>query len=134
MRWTRAIPNLLLLASGAAAAEWTAVGPGNDIYSAYADKDCIRRNGGMVRMSGMYDFRKKDFTPTGQGLFSTVVLREYDCDARRVRLLSSIDFSGHMGEGTAVSTSKRLGRWEPIVAGGVDEVYWDVACGAVAAP
>ncbi len=63
-------------------------------------------------------------------MYSTTVLREYDCDGRRVRLLSSIDFSGHMGEGSAVSTSKRLGRWEPIVSGGVDEAYWDVACGA----
>ena len=129
MRWTRAIPSLLLLASGAAAAEWTAVGRANEIYAAFADKASIRRNGSLASMHGLYDFRRQDFTPEGRGLYSTTVLREYDCEGRRVRLLSAIDFSGHMGEGTAVSTSARPGRWEAIVASGVDEAYWDVACG-----
>ena len=80
-------------------------------------------------MHGLYDFRRQDFTPEGRGLYSTAVLREYDCEDRRVRLLSSIDFSGHMGEGAAVSASDRPGRWEAVVAGGIDEAYWDVACG-----
>ena len=82
----------------------------------------------MAIMSGMYDFRKQDFTTAGLGLFSTVVLREYDCGERRVRLLSSIDFSGAMGTGEVVDSSTRAGRWESIVAGGVDEAYWIIAC------
>ena len=82
----------------------------------------------MAIMSGMYDFRKQDFTPAGLGLYSTVVLREYDCEARRVRLLSSIDFAGRMGAGGAVDTSARVGRWEDIVAGGLDEAFWNLAC------
>jgi hypothetical protein len=56
------------------------------------------------------------------------VLREYDCDGRQVRLLSAIDFSGHRGAGKVVSTSADPGRWEPIIAGGVDEAYWKIAC------
>ena len=83
----------------------------------------------MARMSGLYDFRKQDFTPAGKGLFSTVVLREYDCEGRRVRLLSSIDFSGHMGAGEPVDSSARSGRWESIVAGALDESCWKIACG-----
>jgi hypothetical protein len=119
----------LLVASSAVLAEWTKISPDNDIYSAYADKQSIRRQGDMARMQGLYDFRRQDFTPDGKGLFSTVVLREYDCDKRQVRLLSAIDFSGPMGAGTAVSTSVRLHRWEAVVAGGIDELYWNVACG-----
>ncbi len=130
MRSTRAILSCLLLLSGSAWAGWTAVGKANSIYAAYADKDTIRRNGGMVSMVGLYDFRKQDFTPTGKGLYSTVVLREYDCDARRVRLVSSIDFSGAMGSGDPVDTSSRVRRWEDIVAGGIDDAYWNFACGA----
>ena len=83
----------------------------------------------MATMSGMYDFKRQDFTPAGLGLFSTVVLREYDCDGRRVRLLSSIDFADHMGTGGAVDTSARVGRWEDIVAGALDEAFWNIACG-----
>jgi hypothetical protein len=114
--------------SGTAAADWTGVGRANEIYTAYADRDSIRRQGSMATMHGLYDFRRQDFTPEGQGLFSTAVLREYDCAARRVRLLSSIDFAGHMGTGAAVSTSDRPGRWEPVLEGGIDDAYLRVAC------
>jgi hypothetical protein len=126
-RWS-SLGLLLALASGAAAADWTAVGKPDEIYAAYADRQSIRRNGATVSMHGLYDFRRQDFTPAGRGLYSTAVLREYDCKARRVRLLSSIDFSGHMGEGAPVSTSSRAGRWETVVAGGIDEAYLAVAC------
>jgi hypothetical protein len=130
MRSIRGILSCLALFSGNASAEWTAVGTANNIYAAFADKDSIRRNGGVVTMHGLYDFRRQDFTPEGRGLYSTAVLREYDCEGRRVRLMSAIDFSGHMGEGMAVSTSNTPRRWEAVVAGGIDEAYWQVACGA----
>ena len=133
MRSTRGIPSLVLalvFACGNAAAEWTVLGRGDYIHTPYADKASIRRSGLLVRMSGLYDFSKQDFTPDGKGLYSSVVLREYDCAERRLRLLSSIDFSGRMGTGEAVSSSARPGRWESIVEGGVDEAYWKTACGA----
>jgi hypothetical protein len=130
MRSTRGILSLVFAIScGNAAADWTAVGGGNYIHTPYADTAGIRRDGVLARMSGLYDFRRQDFTPDGKGLYSTVVLREYDCDARQVRLLSAIDFSGHMGAGDAVSTSARVGRWEAIVPGALDEAYWNIACG-----
>ncbi|MFY9317041.1 MAG: surface-adhesin E family protein [Burkholderiales bacterium] len=123
------LAGLLALACGGALADWTAVGAANEIYAAYADSASIRRSGGMATMVGLYDFPRQDFTPEGHGLYSTVVLREYDCVARRVRLLSSVDFSGHMGAGTPVSTSSMPRRWEAVVAGGINEAYWGVACG-----
>jgi hypothetical protein len=113
----------------AAAADWTAVGRANEIYAAFADRDSIRRQGSIATMHGLYDFRRQDYTPEGRGLYSTAVLREYDCAGRRVRLLSAIDFSGHMGEGSPVSTSQRVGRWEAVLKGGIDDAYLQVACG-----
>lgn len=111
-----------------AAADWTGVGRANEIYAAYADRDSIRRQGSVATMHGLYDFRRQDFTPEGRALYSTAVLREYDCAGQRVRLLSSIDFSGRMGQGTPVSTSDTPGRWEVILAGGIDDAYLRVAC------
>ena len=128
-RWSSAAL-LLALFSGTAAADWTAVGRANEIYSAYADLGSLRRQEGVASMHGLYDFRRQDFTPEGRGLYSTAVLREYDCPGRRVRLLSAIDFSGHMGEGTAVSTSAAPGRWEPVHPGGIDDEFWQLACSA----
>ena len=123
-----ALSFFLVLGSSTVLADWTMISSDKDIYSAYADKESIRRQGKMVRMQGLYDFRRQDFTPDGKGLFSTVVLREYDCEKRQVRLLSAIDFSGHMGAGTPVSTSDRPRRWEAVVAGGIDQLYWNLAC------
>jgi len=120
----------LALCTTAASAEWTAVGGGGQIYAPYADQATIRRLGANVSMAGLYDFRKGDLTPEGRRFFSTVVLREYDCQGRQVRLLSYIDFSGPMGAGSVVTTVNRVGRWEPIVEGALDESYWKIACGA----
>ena len=130
MRSIRAIASGLLLASGSAFADWTPVGQANEIFSAFADRATIHRKGSLATMHGLYDFRKQDFTPEGRGLYSTAVLREYDCAGRRVRLLSAIDFSGHLGAGTPVSTSTEPRRWEAVVAGGIDDEFWQVACSA----
>jgi hypothetical protein len=130
MHLIRAIPSLLFLfLSTNAMAQWSAVGIGDYIHQAYADKATISRSGALVRMAGMYDFRRQDFTPEGKGLYSTVVLREYDCDKRQVRLLSAIDFSGQMGAGTAVAIMDTPRRWQDVVADSLDEAYWKLACG-----
>ncbi len=119
---------LLALACGDALADWTAVGTADEIYAAYADTASIRSSGATTTMVGLYDFRRRDFTPEGRPLFSTVVLREYDCAARRVRLLNAVDFSGHMGAGEAVSMSEQPGRWEEVLEEGIDDAYLRVAC------
>ena len=129
-RWS-SLGLLLALVAGNAAADWTAVGKPDEIYAAFADRESFRRNGVVVSMHGLYDFRRQDYTPEGRGLYSTAVRREYDCKERRVRLLSSIDFSGHMGAGDPVSTSNRTGRWEAVMDGGIDEAYWKVACAGI---
>jgi hypothetical protein len=121
---------LLALLPGAALGDWTAVGRSNEIYAAYADTATIRRAGGVATMHGLYDFRRQDFTPEGRGLYSTAVLREYDCEGRRVRLMSSVDFAGHMGQGAAVSSSSAPRRWEAVAEGGIDDAFWQIACSA----
>ena len=106
------------------------MGGGNQIFTPYADTATIRKLGDNVRMAGLYDFARGDLTPEGKPYFSTVVLREYDCRGHQVRLLSYIDFSAHMGAGSAVTQVERAGRWEPVVEGALDEAYWNVACAA----
>jgi hypothetical protein len=126
-RWSSAALGLAFWCAGAWA-DWTAVRAGDYIVTAYADKATVHRNGAMATMSGLYDFRKQDFTPDGKALLSTVVLREYDCARHRVRLLSAIDFAGPMASGEAVDTSARAGRWEDVVAEALDEAFWNIAC------
>lgn len=119
---------LLALASSLALGEWIPVGEGNEIYAAYADPATLRRDGDRARLSALYDFKRRDQTPEGRSMRSTVALREFDCAARKVRLLSFIDFSGPMGEGEAVATDTNARRWEEIVPGALDERFLRLAC------
>ena len=121
---------LALLACGTVRAEWLMLGAEEGIYSAYGDPDTISRVDGKVRMQGLYDFPNGDFTPDGRELHSTRVTREYDCDARRVRLLGHVDHAGHMSEGAAVAIGVEPGRWESVIAASLDERFWNMACRA----
>ena len=125
-RW----PSFLLLSllASPALSEWTRLGEGNAIYQAFADRDTIRAQGDNVRMNGLYDIRMNDVTPDGRPYRSTVSSREYDCRGRQVRLLSFVDYSGPMASGEIVSLRERTGRWEPVVAGSLDEQFLEVAC------
>lgn len=121
---------ILALICGDATAEWTPLGGTENIYSAYADKDSVRRTGQSVQMWGLYDFLIADVSVDGEPHESTVVLREYDCAQARVRLLAFVDYAGHMGGGQVVSKpgERPPSRWETIIPGAVDEAFWRVAC------
>ncbi len=121
---------LLLLACGNATAEWTAVGGKPKIFAAYADKASIVKSGEGVQMSGLYDFLMPDLSADGLPQGSTVVLREYDCKDKRVRLLAYVDYAGRMGSGKVISPpgAKGPARWEPVVEGALDEAFLAVAC------
>lgn len=114
-----------------ARADWTPVTGDNEVYSAYADRTTVRREGALSRMQGMYDFPRGDFTPNGMHLYSTIVEREYDCGARKVRLLRYADHAGHGGEGEIVGASNEPRGWENIVEDSLDAAYLKVACEAI---
>ncbi len=122
---------LLFALSGSAAADWTPVAADNGIFAAYADRATIERSGSLVRMQGLYDFAQGDLTPSGASYFSTTVQREYDCSARKVRLIAYADHSERLGAGRVVSSANRPRPWESVVEGGIDDAYWKFACGAI---
>ena len=115
---------------GSAAADWSLIGGSQTIYSAYADRDSVRRSGNSVQMLGLYDFLMADVAVDGQPHESTVVLREYDCRRKRVRLLAFVDYAGHMGAGRVISPpgAKGPARWEAIAQGSLDESFLAIAC------
>ena len=121
---------LLALICGNAAAEWAPVGGKPDIFAAYVDKASIIRTADGMQMWGLYDFLMSDVSADGQPHESTVVLREYDCQGKRVRLLAYVDYAGHMGAGRVISPTgaRGSGRWEPVVAGALDESFLAIAC------
>lgn len=121
---------LLALACGGAAAEWTPAGGNPNIFTAYADRASVAATGEGVQMWGLYDFLLDDVSADGQPHASTVVLREYDCSQKRVRLLAYVDYAGRMGSGKVISppAARGPGRWEPVVPGAIDEAFLAIAC------
>ncbi|MEO8204489.1 MAG: surface-adhesin E family protein [Betaproteobacteria bacterium] len=121
---------VLALVCGSAAADWTPVGGDGTIFAAYADPASVKPSADGVQMLGLYDFLMADVSADGQPHESTVVLREYDCRGRRVRLLAYVDYAGHMGAGRVISPAggHGPGRWEIIVPGALDEFFLGVAC------
>ena len=121
---------LFALFCGSAAADWSLVGGNQTIYSAYADRESVRRSGDSAQMLGLYDFLMADVAVDGQPHESTVVLREYDCRQQRVRLLAFVDYAGHMGAGKVTSRAgtSAPGRWEPVLPDTIDERFWKLAC------
>jgi hypothetical protein len=115
---------------GGAAADWTPVAPDNGIYSAYADRSTIRRDGPIATMQGMYDFARGDLSPEGMPFHSTTTEREYDCQQRRVRLIAYSDHARRFGEGAVVSAAQAPRRWEAILEDSLDAAFWKIACEA----
>ena len=118
---------ILLLASGAASAEWTRVDD-NDLFIQYVDRATIRRNGNFVKMWDLTDY-KTVRTVAGVSMLSRKNQSEYDCKEEKLRALAFSNFSGQMGRGTAVYLANDPDKWEPIQPESVGEVLWKIACG-----
>ena len=119
---------MLLVTAGAASAEWTRAGS-NDDFIYYVDRATIRRNGNLVKMWILRDFKsaqKHDGTP----YLSERGQNEYDCKEENYRILAFTFFAGKMGDGKVVyNTSKTSMKWSPIAPGSVAETLWKIACG-----
>jgi len=119
---------LLLVASSSESAEWVKVGS-SAIFTAYADIAAIRRQGELVKMWHVYDFKTSQRTDAGKAFMSIMAQEEYDCKEERWRTLHESYHSGNMRSGETIDTvSSGLGRWEPIPPDSVGKALWILAC------
>ena len=123
---------LVLLISGPAYAQWVPVGgkveEGLTVYTVYVDPDTISRNGDVVKVWALMDFKTIQNEP-GPPHLSVKSQREFDCTEERVWLLALTAFSGNMGNGNAVyrySDAKDQGT--PVEPSSVAQSLWIVAC------
>ena len=121
---------LAILSAGATAA-WTRIG-GTDRFDSYADRATIVKNGNLVKMWELRDYKVPN-NAGGKPHLSSKLLFEFDCKDMRRRLISFDDYSGNMGNGKVVITSadlgKSLGNLEPFDPGTHAEVIWKFGCG-----
>jgi hypothetical protein len=124
---------LLVLSSGPVYAEWVSVGgnieEGLTPYTVYVDLDTIRRNGDVVKLWALMDFRTIQTEPSPSHL-SVKSQREFNCTDEHVRLLTLTAFSGNMGNGNAVySYSDPKDQGIAVEPDSVAQRLWKFACG-----
>ncbi|TKS60240.1 MAG: hypothetical protein EWM73_03157 [Nitrospira sp.] len=130
---------LLFLSSVPAYAEWVAVEknyllPG--LRTVYVDPDTIRREGNLVTMWQLIDFKwmqgNQGIGPLGFGphrFLSTKTHKQFDCAETRLRLLAFTEFSGRMGTGIPADGYVDKGNWISVEPESINQALWEVACG-----
>ncbi len=151
---------LLLLTSGSVYAEWVTVekqyqifndwnavmsrGPvetkwvaveqqyqTHGLQTVYFDPDTIRREGNLVKMVTIVDWKWMQGNRSPSRFSSTKVKKQFDCVGKRLRLLVITDYYGPMGTGTRVA--ERVydsdGDWSPVEPESLNQGLWTVACG-----
>jgi len=109
-----------------AIAEWMLVSS-DEIKTTYADQASIKRDGNIIAMSGMFDF-KITHTTEANKIYNSLKFRdEFNCDEKQQRNLEITVLEEKMGEGEVISNYSEPGKWQVVV--GVGESLWKVACG-----
>ena len=123
----------LSLSSIPAYAEWVAVEkdyllPG--LQTLYVDPESIRREGNLVTIWQLIDFKWMQGNPRGPHRFlSTKTHKQFDCVGKRVRLLAFTEFSRGMGTGMPRDGYVDKGNWLPVEAESMSHALWEAACG-----
>ena len=124
---------LLFLSSVPAYGEWVAVEkdallPG--LQTVYVDPDSIRREGNLVTLWQLIDFKWMQGNPRGTPRFlSTKSHKQFDCAEKRLRLLAFTEFSRRMGTGIRDDGYVDQGNWIPVEPESMNHALWEVACG-----
>lgn len=90
----------------------------------YLDHGTIHKNGDLRQAWQVEDLTKK----RPDGTMSVRTLREYDCKADKVRVVSISDHDGAMATGHAIHSSDKPGKWVAIPPSTVISILSKVVC------
>lgn len=121
---------LLAMMSSGAAAEWVFAARAEPfgIVDYYVDFYTIRRNGDMVKMWDMMDFKTAQVA-SGKRVLSSKSQKEYNCKDDGFRDISVVFYSGNLGSGNVAETKNNILDWAPVTPGSVVEILSKAACG-----
>jgi hypothetical protein len=134
MRWMIAVT--LALIAFAARAEWTQIGvsrKAGDAFTLYVDPATIQRNGNLARIWDLQDFREPQ-SVDGQLYLSEKTQIEFDCEAKKARVLATIDCADRMCTGKVVYSDADTSEWTAVGANTLGELEWKAACAVKAEP
>lgn len=118
----------LLVSRGTACAEWMSFGASDSGTTVYADPATMRREGDLVKMLVLFDFKTKQ-TKADVSYLSAKAQMEYDCAEQRFEGHTVMYFSGNMGNGQLLDRSSGKGKRLRVAPGSLDHDLWKLACG-----
>jgi len=122
---------LLVLSHGPVYAEWVAIEKNyqlSELQTVYVDPTTIRREGNLVTMWQLTDFMWTQGGLIGRRFLSTKTHKQFDCVAKRLRLLAYTEFSRRMEIGIAHDGYVDQDTWLPVEPESINQVLWEVAC------
>jgi hypothetical protein len=119
---------LLTLASMNVMAEWTYISSNNDV-DYYVDKTEIRKEGNMVKMWELVDYKLPQKNSAVATYLSARTYSEYDCNEARARIKELSSFRDNMLKGELLETVQGEGKWSYIPPDTVFKDLWEIACG-----
>lgn len=125
---------VLILAHRPVRAEWVAIDEryqSHPLQTAYINLSSIRREGNVVQLSALIDWKAMQGGRSPTRFYSTKLTKQFDCAERHVRTLAATDFDGHMGMGEVIGGSgySSEGHWVAIEPGTLNQGLWEAACG-----
>ncbi len=128
-----ALITLLFLSTAPVNAEWMVVEKDyllSGLQTMYVDPDSIRREGTLVTMRQLIDFKWMQGSARGPTRFmSTETHKQFDCAEKRLRLLAFTEFSHRMATGIRSDGYVDTGRWIPVEPDSINQALWEVVCG-----
>ena len=118
----------LATASLVAKADWSNI-YSDENFSIFADTSTISKNGNLVKMWSLYDFKAAQVIATSKESQSETWQKEFDCQLKKFRPLHMTLFPENMGKGTAIRINDEVGNWTPIQTDSLNEIEWKVSCG-----
>jgi hypothetical protein len=129
--WT--LITFLVLSTVPAYAGWVAVEkdyllPG--LQTVYVDPDTIRRDGNLVTMWQLIDFKWGQGNGRGAHRFlSTESHKQFNCAEKRIRFLAFTEFSRRMGTGISADGYVDTGNWLAVEPESINQALWEMVCG-----
>ena len=120
----------LLLGAAGAHAEWLKAGVSNnagDAFTLYLDPATRQRSGKLVKMWSLHDFKELQ-SIDGQLYLAEKTHLEFDCEAKKVRILATIDCALKMCAGEIVYSDADVTEWSVVATNTLGETASKLAC------
>ena len=123
---------LLVFSDSPASADWVAVEkpyPVRELQTLYIDPATIHREGNLVEVWQLTDYRWMQGGPKGTPRFlSTITRKQFECMDKHLRLLAYTEYSRRMAAGSASNGYVDKDRWLAVEPDSINETLWEILC------